>query len=163
MQECHAQSNKTLERQLDDVSIKDVPKPKLLKAEVISFSGQPKSEAFPSALSVTAVANLARTNRFTPPWEMPACAFTFPIQFDQPIQGQNSWAGVDFGMLSNFTQAQFSSVAQSCLTLRDLMDCSTPGLPAFPSPGDLPNPGIKPRSPALQADSLLTAPPEYVH
>ena len=27
------------------------------------------------------------------------------------------------------------------------------GLP-FPSPEDLPNPGIKPRSPALQADSL---------
>ena len=27
------------------------------------------------------------------------------------------------------------------------------GLP-FPSPGDLPNPGIKPRFPALQADSL---------
>ena len=26
----------------------------------------------------------------------------------------------------------------------------------FPSPGDLPNPGIKPRSPALQADSLPT-------
>ena len=30
----------------------------------------------------------------------------------------------------------------------------------FPSPGDLPNPGIKPRSPALQADSLLSEPPE---
>ena len=29
------------------------------------------------------------------------------------------------------------------------------GLP-FPSPGDLPDPGIKPRSPALQADSLPT-------
>ena len=27
------------------------------------------------------------------------------------------------------------------------------GLP-FPSPGDLPNPGIEPRSPALQADAL---------
>ena len=27
------------------------------------------------------------------------------------------------------------------------------GVP-FPSPGNLPNPGIKPRSPALQADSL---------
>ena len=27
------------------------------------------------------------------------------------------------------------------------------GLP-FPSPEDLPNPGIKPRSPALQADAL---------
>ena len=31
------------------------------------------------------------------------------------------------------------------------------GLP-FPSPGDLPNPGIKPRSPTLQADSLLAEP-----
>ena len=29
------------------------------------------------------------------------------------------------------------------------------GLP-FPSPGDLPNPGIEPGSPVLQADSLLT-------
>ena len=28
----------------------------------------------------------------------------------------------------------------------------------FPSPGDLPNPGIVPRSPALQADSLPTEP-----
>ena len=26
----------------------------------------------------------------------------------------------------------------------------------FPSPGDLPNPGIKPRSPALQADALTS-------
>ena len=29
----------------------------------------------------------------------------------------------------------------------------------FPSPGDLPNPGIEPRSPALQMDSLLSEPP----
>ena len=28
-----------------------------------------------------------------------------------------------------------------------------------PIPGDLPNPGIEPRSPALRADSLLTEPP----
>ena len=32
------------------------------------------------------------------------------------------------------------------------------GLP-FPSPGHLPNPGIEPRSPAVQADSLLSEPP----
>ena len=32
------------------------------------------------------------------------------------------------------------------------------GLP-FPSPRDLPNPGIEPGSPALQADSLLSEPP----
>ena len=31
------------------------------------------------------------------------------------------------------------------------------GLP-FPSPGDLPDPGIKPGSPALQADALLSEP-----
>ena len=31
---------------------------------------------------------------------------------------------------------------------------------AFPSPGDLCKPGIKPRSPTLQADSLLSEPPE---
>ena len=30
---------------------------------------------------------------------------------------------------------------------------------SFPSPGDLPNPGIKPSSPALQADSLPAEPP----
>ena len=33
------------------------------------------------------------------------------------------------------------------------------GLP-FPSPGDLPNPGIEPGSPALQADALPSEPPE---
>ena len=32
------------------------------------------------------------------------------------------------------------------------------GLPFF-SPGDLPDPGIEPRSPALQADSLPSEPP----
>ena len=32
------------------------------------------------------------------------------------------------------------------------------GLP-FPSPGDLPDPGIEPGSPSLQADSLLSEPP----
>ena len=32
------------------------------------------------------------------------------------------------------------------------------GLP-FPSPGDLSDPRIEPRSPALQADSLLSEPP----
>ena len=32
------------------------------------------------------------------------------------------------------------------------------GLP-FPSPGDLPDPGIEPGSPALEADALPTEPP----
>ena len=33
------------------------------------------------------------------------------------------------------------------------------GLP-FPSPGDLPDPGLKPESPTLQADALPSEPPE---
>ena len=58
-------------------------------------------------------------------------------------------------------------VAQSCPTLYDPMDCSLPGSSAhgilqarilecvaMPFSRDLPNPGIKPRSPTLQADSL---------
>ena len=33
------------------------------------------------------------------------------------------------------------------------------GVP-FPSPGDLPDPGIEPGSPVLQADALLSEPPQ---
>ena len=33
-------------------------------------------------------------------------------------------------------------------------------LMSFPSPGDLPDPGIEPRSPELKADSLPSEPPE---
>ena len=36
------------------------------------------------------------------------------------------------------------------------------GLP-FPYPGDLPNPGIEPRSPTLQADSLPGEPHTHTH
>jgi len=62
-------------------------------------------------------------------------------------------------------------VTRSCLTLCDPMDCSLPGssvqgilqqeywsgLPC-PSPGDLLDSEIEPRSPALQADSLPSEP-----
>ena len=46
-----------------------------------------------------------------------------------------------------------SEVTQSCLTRQGYWS----GLP-FPSPGDLPDPGIKPGSPALQADTLPEPP-----
>ena len=59
---------------------------------------------------------------------------------------------------------QFSSVAQSCPTLCDPMDCNPPGSSSMgfsrqeywsglpcPPPGDLPEPGIKPRSPMFPA------------
>ena len=63
-----------------------------------------------------------------------------------------------------------SEVAQSCPTLCNPMDCSLPvssvhgifhagilRLP-FPPPGDLPDPGIELKSPALQAHSLPSEP-----
>ena len=64
-----------------------------------------------------------------------------------------------------------SEVAQSCPTLYDPMNCSLPGssvhgfprqkywsgLP-FPSPGDLPDPGIKPGSPEFPANSTIEPP-----
>ena len=57
-------------------------------------------------------------------------------------------------------------VAQSYLTLWDPMDYTVHGIlqarilewVAFPSLGDLLNPGIEPRSPTLQADSLRAEP-----
>ena len=65
-----------------------------------------------------------------------------------------------------------SEVAQLCLTLCDpwTVAYQAPlsmgfsrqeywsGLP-FPSPGDLPDPGIKPGSPRLEADALTSEPP----
>ena len=66
----------------------------------------------------------------------------------------------------------WNEVTQSCPTLCDPVGCSLPGSSvhgilqarilewvAIPSPGDLPNPGIKPGSPTLKADSLLSEPP----
>ena len=63
-------------------------------------------------------------------------------------------------------------VTQSCPALFDPMGCSPPDSSvhgillarilewvACPSPGDPPDPGIESRSPALQADSLLSEPP----
>ena len=60
----------------------------------------------------------------------------------------------------------------SRVRLCDSMDCSLPGSSVrgifqarvlsgvpFPSPGDIPDPGIEPRSPALQADTLPSKPP----
>ena len=62
-------------------------------------------------------------------------------------------------------------IAQSCHTLCNSMDISLPGSSVngnfqqeycsgltFSSPGDLPDPGIEPRSPTSQADALPSEP-----
>ena len=81
---------------------------------------------------------------------------------------KQSWSGKIRAGLSSFPPSSPNVlVSQSCLTLCNSMDCSPQappcmgfsrqeywsGLP-FLSPGDLPDPEIKSRSPALQSDSL---------
>ena len=77
-----------------------------------------------------------------------------------------------FFMLSIIYVCVCAQWLQLCPTLCNPMDCSLPGssvhgilqeeywsgLPC-PPPGDLPNPGIEPRTPALQVDSLPSEPP----
>ena len=51
------------------------------------------------------------------------------------------------------------SVVQSCLTLYEPLDCGpqvplSMGFALFPPPGNFPDPGMEPTSPALQVDSL---------
>ena len=68
----------------------------------------------------------------------------------------------------NFTSVHFTQakVAESCPTLYDPMDYTVHGIVqarmlervAFPFSRDLPNRGIEPRSPALQADSFQGEP-----
>ena len=87
-----------------------------------------------------------------------------------------------FGKMTKFKKTQVVNyikmkmlVIHSCPDLCNPMDCSPPGFSVngilqakywsglpFPSPGDLPHPGIKPGSPALQADSLPSEPPSEV-
>ena len=77
---------------------------------------------------------------------------------------------LNYELLINLTRLCWCCclVAKSCLTLCDPMDCTLPGSSVhgiyqartlewvlFPSPGDLPNPGIEPTAPALQVDSWL--------
>ena len=71
-------------------------------------------------------------------------------------------------VVGNCACVSHSVVSDSC----NPMDCSPPGSSvhgilqarilewvAFPSPGDLPDPGIEPGSPALQSVSLASEPP----
>ena len=74
-----------------------------------------------------------------------------------------------WGQTGSYLEGGGGLVVQSCPTLVTpwTVACQAPlsmgfprqeywsGLP-FPSPGDLPNPGIKPRFPELQVDSLPT-------
>ena len=89
---------------------------------------------------------------------MPATMFTYLCVFSRLILTTTLWVGVHAKSL------------QSCLTLCNLVSCQASLSVGFsrqeywsvfpcPPPGDLSNPEIKPRCPALQVDSLPSEPP----
>ena len=82
------------------------------------------------------------------------------------------WATKEALLIYVLAHLKWSEVAQSCPTLCNPMDCSPPGSSihgilqarilewvAISFSRDLPNPGIEPRSPTLQADALTSEPP----
>ena len=87
-----------------------------------------------------------------------------PRPWDSP--GKNTGVGCHF-LLQCIKVKSESNVVQSCPTLSDPLDCSLPGSSIhgifrqqywswvpLPSPGNLPDPEIKPKSLVWQADSL---------
>ena len=78
---------------------------------------------------------------------------------------EQSPPGVLLQVTAGLKNIEKVKVTQLCLILCDPMDYtfmefSRPEYwSGFPSLGDLPSPGIEPRSPALQADSLSSEPP----
>ena len=89
--------------------------------------------------------------------------------FSHPEYPQGSLLGVAAVLMATESE---SEVTQSCPTLSDLwtVACQASpfirfsrqywsGLP-FPSQGNLPDPGIEPGSPALEADALTSEPRE---
>ena len=66
---------------------------------------------------------------------------------------KNRWEGME-----ELSAIQFSSVAQSCLTLRDPVDCSMPGLPVHHQLPELTQTHIHGAGDALQPSHPLSSP-----
>ena len=100
------------------------------------------------------------------PWDSPgkntgvACHFLLQGIFWPRDQTHVFWIGRWFlyhwATCEDLSWFMKVKAAQSCLTLQPRPEHWS-GQP-FPSPGDLPNSGIKPRLPTLQADSLPAEP-----
>ena len=92
---------------------------------------------------------------FTP--QLPIVRAIGLITLEQPncqcrrIIAQGSW----ISSVQSLSRVQLFATPWTILSMKFYRPEYWSGQP-FPSPGDLPNPGIKPGSPALQADSLPT-------
>ena len=112
-------------------------------------------------LQCVKVKSLSHVQLLVTPW---TAAYQAPPSWDSP--GKNTGVGCHFFSTEppGNVYAMLCLVTPSCPTLCNPRDCSLPGsslqggffrqeyrsgLPS-PPPGDLPNPGIEPRSPALR-------------
>ena len=84
------------------------------------------------------------------------------------VKDREAWHAAAHGVTKNQTQLRLKNMSDSVTPW--MIDCQAPlsmGLPRqeywsglpFPFPGDLPNIGIKPKSPALAGGFLITKPP----
>ena len=78
-------------------------------------------------------------------------------------KGELQFSSVQFSSFQSLSRVQLfatpgTAARQAPLSMGFPRQEYWSGLP-FPSPGDLPDPGIEPGSPILQADSLLCEPP----
>ena len=73
-----------------------------------------------------------------------------------PADGKDESESVSHSVVSK-SEAPWAVAHQLPLSMEFSMQEYWSGLP-FLSPGDLPNPGIKPAAPTFQADSLLSEP-----
>ena len=131
-----------------------------VKSEVIQSCLTTLSDSMDCSLPGSSVHGIFQARAL----EWGAIAFSIPLLYKK-----QQWLVVKLE-LTHFPQMKMKA-PQSCPTLCDSMDCNPQaslsmgfsrqnyrsGLP-FPSPGDLPNPGVKPCSSALQIDFLLSEP-----
>ena len=110
------------------------------------------------------------------PHHIPTCSCNNSLPLWRKLDsctGLKSWSHYSLCPLISLVSV-LCLVAQLCPTLGDPMDYSVPGSSVYedspgkeywgglpcPLPGDLPNPGIEPRSPSMQVDALLSEPLE---
>ena len=120
------------------------------------------------------VKSLSRVRLFVTPW---AVAYQAPLSMG--FSRQESWSGLQFPSPISQHKKGLINTSEPVKSLSFVLLFATPwtvayqaplsmgfskqeywsGMP-FPPPGDLPDPGIEPGSPALQADALPSEPPE---
>ena len=91
------------------------------------------------------------SNYFVTPWTVTSYV---ALLWDFPGKNTRKWKWSRVGLFATPWTIAYQAPPSMGFSRQEYWS----GLP-FPSPGDLPTPGIEPGSPALQTDALLSEPP----